>query len=64
MGGRLFLILYGKQTVPTVLEGPPLIRGNSLFCGGWEGEVLEGNVRRLIVIVIIFGQQNRVCEIF
>ena len=37
MGGRLYMILLGKRSVPTVLEGPPLIRGGSLFCGGWEG---------------------------
>ena len=36
--GRLYLILQGNWTLPTVLEGPPLIRGVSLFCGGWEGE--------------------------
>ena len=32
--GEVSLLLWGNWTLPPVQEGPPLMRGGSLFCGG------------------------------
>ena len=32
--GEAVFDTLGKTELPTMLEGPPLIRGGSLFCGG------------------------------